>query len=367
MRRRKLTEYAPDPRNANKGTERGQYMLDESVQTAGATRSLVASADDVIPIGNHAMQAFVDAGLIEVVEVETDGNVVVVHKRRDWASADDPQVRKAAHLDNRTSQVNLQWDAEQLLADMQSGVDLSAMFMPDELDGLLERAAADEAALLSSLEDGTPLDVMSGDVPDALWATDNDWGVPLLDTHWQADALDLPVVGWGSIARKTRMKGTWHFYTEDNRFEALWADPSPIVNTRCVNVIEPNFSVFDQMPRAVALWGTFRKRWLARWWQSFGIRVFVDLNVSEEHADLNWLGVPQGWRAYATRGYTDRLDATEREYAAACEHAGTDDVLFVVVGGGKAVKARCQERGWTWVIETMDKRKAAREADDGEG
>lgn len=364
IRRRKLTEYRPDPQNANLGTERGQYMLDRSVEQSGATRSLVASVDDVVPIGNHAMQALYDAGITDVLEIETDGRQVVVVKRKDWTRYDAPEVRRAAALDNRTAQVNLTWDAEQLLADMQAGVDLSDMFMPDELDALIGATAQDTAELLADL-DGAAFPVGVHDVPDALWATDNEWGVPLLDTHWQANALDLPVAGWGSIARKTRLKGTWHFYTDDNRFEPLWADPSPIVNTACVNVIEPNFSVYDQMPRAVALWGTYRKRWLARWWQSFGIRVFVDLNVSEEHADLNWLGVPDGWRAYATRGYSSRLDATEREYAAACEHAGTDDVLFVVVGGGKAVKARCQERGWTWVIETMDKRKAEKEDDGG--
>ncbi len=152
VRRRKLTEYAPDPRNANKGTERGQYMLDESVQTAGATRSLVASADDVIPIGNHAMQAFVDAGLIEVVEVETGGNVVVVHKRRDWASADDPQVRKAAHLDNRTSQVNLSWDTDRLIEDSRAGVDLSSMFLPDEFDALIDHAMQAAALTYEALD-----------------------------------------------------------------------------------------------------------------------------------------------------------------------------------------------------------------------
>ena len=69
-------------------------------------------------------------------------------------------------------------------------------------------------------------------VPDAVWPTDNDWGVPLLDINLQAKAVDLPFKGWGSIKRKARMQGTWHFYTEDYRFEALWRDPSPVAYTR---------------------------------------------------------------------------------------------------------------------------------------
>lgn len=189
--------------------------------------------------------------------------------------------------------------------------------------------------------------------PDAVWPTDNDWGVPLLDINLQARALDLPFVPWGTgnYPRKSKMPGTWHFYTEDYRFENLWADPAPVVLSRCINAVEPNFSCYDQMPPAVALWQIYRKRWIARWWQSFGIRVFADLNVAEPHYALNLLGAPKGWTAWATRGYTERMVLTEREYEMACEHAGTTSILFVVYGGGVQVKEMCQSRGWLWFDE----------------
>jgi len=193
-------------------------------------------------------------------------------------------------------------------------------------------------------------------VPDAVWPTDNDWGVPLLDINLQAKAVDLPFKGWGSIKRKARMQGTWHFYTEDYRFEALWRDPSPVAYTRCVNIVEPNFSCYDQMANAFALFQIYRKRWLARWWQSIGIHVLVDLNVAEPFYQLNMLGVPKGWLSWATRGYTERLDSMEREYQMAVEHAGTTSILFVVYGGGKAVKELCQSKGWLWFNEEVERR-----------
>jgi hypothetical protein len=153
------------------------------------------------------------------------------------------------------------------------------------------------------------------------------------------------------------MKGTWHFYTEDNRFEALWYDPSPIVNSGCVNVVEPNFSVFHQMPAAVALWHVYRKRWLARYWQSVGVRIFVDLNVPDPHFHLNFLGVPQAWRAYATRGYAAQIPGMIEEYEAVVAHHGSADVLYLVYGGGRAVQALCMERGWVWIDEHMNRAK----------
>ena len=39
-------------------------------------------------------------------------------------------------------------------------------------------------------------------VPDAVWGTDNDLGIPLLDIKMQATCLEAPFVGWGTRSRK---------------------------------------------------------------------------------------------------------------------------------------------------------------------
>jgi len=138
--RRKLSDYKPDPHNANKGTERGVYMLDRSIEEVGLARSIVAAADGTIPAGNKTLQAAADAGIEAVIEVETDGRALVVVKRTDWETADTEQARKYAYYDNRTAEVGLAWDAEQILADLDAGVDLSALFHDDELDTILALA-----------------------------------------------------------------------------------------------------------------------------------------------------------------------------------------------------------------------------------
>jgi len=191
------------------------------------------------------------------------------------------------------------------------------------------------------------------DVPDALWPTDNEWGIPVLDPTMQADAVDLPVNVWGAQGRKTRLtNSTLHFYTDDLRFEALWQDPTPVVNAAPVNVVEPNFSTNIQMPRALVLWHTYRKRWMSRYWQSFGIRVFVDLDVHPELQDINLRGVPRGWRSYACymRQSDHRPEELDRFLCIAQHRAQSESVLLLVVGGGPEVQALCQQR-WqcVWV------------------
>jgi len=198
----------------------------------------------------------------------------------------------------------------------------------------------------------------SFEVPDAIWPTDNEFEIPCLDEGMQAKAVDLPFVGWGSVKRKKRMMGTWHFYVDDYRFTGVWRNPGDVVNTYAVNAVEPNFSVYNQMPMPVALWAIYRKRWVGRWWQSRGMHILVDLNVAARYAEMNLLGVPHGWKAYATRGYSARLADTEREFELACQRAGTRSILFVVYGGGRAVMEHCRRRGWLHFVETMDERKA---------
>lgn len=135
-----LTELRHDPSNANKGSERGQYMIDASVADTGLHRGVAVDANGYLVAGNKTHQAAIDAGFTRAIVVETDGETLVVTKRTDFNLMDDDpnnKARKAAYYDNRASEVSLSWDAEQLLADLNAGVDLSGMFRDDELDALL--------------------------------------------------------------------------------------------------------------------------------------------------------------------------------------------------------------------------------------
>lgn len=153
IRKRKLSEYRPDPHNANKGTERGQYMIDASVEAVGLARSIVAAADDTIPAGNKTLQAAADAGIEDVLEVETDGTTLVVVKRTDWASVDDEQARQYAYFDNRASEVGLEWDIDRMREDLEAGVDLADLWHEGELEALLAGIEEDTRQTYDMLAD----------------------------------------------------------------------------------------------------------------------------------------------------------------------------------------------------------------------
>ena len=330
LTRRKITDYQPNPRNHNQGSERGSGMIEQSFRDYGAGRSLLADKNGVLI-----------AGIEDVIEIETDGKTLVVVKRKDLDLTTDHKAIELGYMDNRANEVSYTLDPVQLDEDIANGVDFSSMYTAAELDALIGSVNIDTDNLLG-LSDDMPLD--SHDVPDALWPTDNEWGIPVLDLALQADAVDLPVNAYGEHGRKTKMNGTYHMYTDDYRFEGLWKDPTPVINSGCVNVVEPNYSTNVQMPPALVLFHTYRKRWLARYWQAHGVRIFVDLDVNAAFDYINLLGVPKGWKSYAC--YMRKSDHKPEELLRFLEvaktHAETDSILLLVIGGEKDVQALCK-------------------------
>lgn len=129
----KLTDLKPDQRNANKGSERGAYMLEHSLREYGAGRSVLVDKHGNIIAGNKTVEEAANLGLEEVVIVETDGSKLVAVKRTDLDLYDGDKARKLAYADNRVQDVSLTWDADSIVLDLADGLDLSDMFFDDEI------------------------------------------------------------------------------------------------------------------------------------------------------------------------------------------------------------------------------------------
>lgn len=126
----------------------------------------------------------------------------------------------------------------------------------------------------------------------------------------------------------------------------------PVARSGCQVAVEPNFSTTDDMPEAEIAWLTLLKRRIARAWQEAGVKIIVDLNVCKAAREINLIGVPRGWPSYATRAHRGvPFDALYDEWIIAVDRAGTEDILFCVVGGGRRIKRPTLANGWAWVPE----------------
>ena len=133
----KIEDLTPDTANANRGNERGVYMVETSLEKLGAGRSIVVDADGNVIAGNKTLQAAIEKGF-DIEVVQTDGKKLVVVQRADLNLNDpDGQARQLAYADNRASEVGLEWDIDRLVSDLAIGVELDDWFLPDELDAII--------------------------------------------------------------------------------------------------------------------------------------------------------------------------------------------------------------------------------------
>ena len=187
----------------------------------------------------------------------------------------------------------------------------------------------------------------------SVYPSDNEYEIPELLLARQPIGLDTPVNRWGTSARTKRIDGGLiHFYTDDYKFSGILNDPLTVLKTGCSSIVEPNFSTNDDMRRAIVLYYIYLKRYLARTWQEYGLNVWVDLAIAPRHRELALIGVPPGWRCYATYTYTKDYDIEwlHKDFEQAVKHSGLaeNEVLFYVYGGNADVEKLCKERKWLW-------------------
>jgi hypothetical protein len=165
----KIGELTPDTRNANKGTVRGLALLDKSLRQYGAGRSILVDKHGRVIAGNKTLERYADIGLDDVLVVETDGRQLVAVQRTDLDLETDPKARELAYSDNRSGELDLDWDVEQIAADLEAGVDLAGLWSDGELASLISaQAGGDWADAMAGLpgEDRAPFQQMTFTVSD---------------------------------------------------------------------------------------------------------------------------------------------------------------------------------------------------------
>ena len=207
--------------------------------------------------------------------------------------------------------------------------------------------------------------VIDGDlfVPDQYYESSNDLEIPDLRLDMQAKYVERPFLLFGEQKRTLDMQGSGvlHFYCDDYRYGmSLYEHPEKILRHNPSSIVEPNYSLYQDTPIAFGMQAVYKKRFIARAMQDRGIKIFVDLNVAAKFYKLNLIGVPAGWSAFCTRGYSDRLNYLAFELEIARSVAGDNPLTFVVYGGGERCRQFCKEHGLIYITPTVTIKKRAK-------
>lgn len=197
-------------------------------------------------------------------------------------------------------------------------------------------------------------DIPTQMVEDCIYPSNNAYDIPNLIIEKQALNLILPMAPWGADSRLRRDVSTYHFYVDDYRFEALFKDPVKLLTSGCKQIVEPNLSLYDTTPIAYGLHMIYKKRWLSRYLQECNIKVYADLNVSKKFYEFNQMGIPEGYNAFSTRGYSDRLEYLKMEIEIARKISGLDIPNLIVYGGGAKVKEVCIKSNLIYVEQFIN-------------
>lgn len=102
-----FTDYKPDPDNLNEHSERGEYMVRDSIGRDGIGRGYFVSDDGTILGGNLTHEIIGDLMQpTHALEIVTDGHVPIVHRRKDITDPRSDRARALATADNRSAQVS---------------------------------------------------------------------------------------------------------------------------------------------------------------------------------------------------------------------------------------------------------------------
>jgi len=147
-----IAKFKPQTRNGNKHTQRGMGMLESSMRQYGYVSPMTAAADGEIIDGSARIETSANVFGDDAIVVHHDGTKPIIMVRDDIPSADTPEARAISMAANRIAQVNLDFDAEVILGDLNAGVDLEQFWRPDELDALIATIGAPAEAASSTQE-----------------------------------------------------------------------------------------------------------------------------------------------------------------------------------------------------------------------
>lgn len=121
------------------------------------------------------------------------------------------------------------------------------------------------------------------------------------------------------IPMDEREKTVVHFFTPDFLFERVWYHPRSNLEflKQFKAVCSPDFSQYTDMPRSMAIWNSYRKQWLGRYWQENGIKVIPTVTWSDEDSfEYCFDGMPhESLVAVSSVGCEKSLEARENFYA----------------------------------------------------
>jgi len=168
---------------------------------------------------------------------------------------------------------------------------------------------------------------------EVIFSSSNDWGIPdLLEDQlaeyiprgtWDRSENSNTSDAWFCQSARpfpeTREGGVLGFFTEDYRFESYWNNKkgslNKLLNEEWHAVCAIDFSLYANEPKVLRMYNLYRSRWLARFWQEFGIDIIpIIQGGGDGDADLTLGTIPKGAPIIASQCRTISARSPKRHW-----------------------------------------------------
>ena len=292
----KLNKLKLDNKNARKHNAKNISELERSLKEFGQHRALVVQrGTNKILIGNGMYQAMLNLGFDEADVYFVDD--------------DDKTAVKRAIADNRTGEL-AEWDADmlnELMADFAKLGDFDVpgfsddevKFIADiETDAYLAEKSNHDTEAAEEAEENSKTDGYYGDERERTFniyrlyeydaeRTAGNYNMPIVAAcHEMPEAL-IPFNYVKSIIDKNKeseFNKYVHFFLDDYQFERIWHDPHKYIDliSNFAGAIMPDFSTYDNMPKAMKIWNMYRAKLISQIMQDYGMNVIPLIRGSED-------------------------------------------------------------------------------------
>lgn len=164
-----IGEFRPQQANPNKHTQRGLAALDKAMSDVGYVAPMTAAADGEILDGSARLETAAVRFGDEVIVIEHDGTRPIIAQRTDVPDAQSPIAKAISYSANRIAELDLDWDVEQIAADLAAGVALEALWSDRELAELLSELPPGDADAEPQIDKAEELRVKWGVESGQLW------------------------------------------------------------------------------------------------------------------------------------------------------------------------------------------------------
>ena len=103
-----------------------------------------------------------------------------------------------------------------------------------------------------------------------------EYDIPKMNAVYIDELENIPLQGFNYALKERHLENMGvHFFLHDYQFERVWKYPDRYIDVlkKFAFVLSPDFSVYEDTPKAIQLYNLYRNRWCGRYWQEQGIKV----------------------------------------------------------------------------------------------